>query len=80
MESEADWLAGALLVPRDAALRVLREEIPLYTATSTYGVSRPLLEWRLNHTGARVQVERERRRYSRPRMGWGPKPIRQIDS
>ena len=74
MESEADWLAGALLLPRDAALRILRQEIPLNRAAGIYGVSRSLLEWRLNHTGARVQVERERRRYSRPKMVGGQNP------
>ena len=62
MESEADWLAGVLLVPRDAALKIVRQRIPIHIATKIYGVSRALLQWRLNQTGARLQVERERRR------------------
>ena len=62
MESEADWLAGALLVPRDAALGIVRQRIPIHIAAKMYGVSQSLLRWRLNQTGARLQVQRERRR------------------
>ena len=74
MESEADWLAGALLVPRDAALRIVRQKIPIREATTTYGVSPSLLQWRLNQTGARVQVERERKRHYRLSMVTGQNP------
>lgn len=62
MESEADWLAGALLVPRGAAVRIVRQRIPIHLAARMYGVSRSLLLWRVNQTGARLQVQRERRR------------------
>jgi hypothetical protein len=58
-EEEADWLAATLLVPREAALRVVRQGIDTATAAEHFGVSVRLLEWRLNHTGARTQVARE---------------------
>lgn len=62
MEEEADWLAGALLVPRDAALRVARRDVPVATAAAHYGVSQKLMAWRVNHTGARAQAKREQAR------------------
>ena len=72
MEEEADWLAGVLLVPRDAALSVARKRTPVATAALYYGVSEKLMEWRLNHSGARVQVGRERARRPRsPRRSTG---------
>jgi Zn-dependent peptidase ImmA (M78 family) len=65
MEDEADWLSGALLVPRIAAVRIARQGAPVIHAADHFGVSVRLMEWRLNHTGARRQVERARqkRRY-----------------
>jgi Zn-dependent peptidase ImmA (M78 family) len=59
-EDEADWLAGELLVPREAALRIVRSGTPEAQAAEHYGVSLALLRWRLDHSGARVQVQRER--------------------
>jgi Zn-dependent peptidase ImmA (M78 family) len=57
-EDEADWLAGALLLPRDA-LRYLRglgqsaDDIAHH-----FGVSKQLCEWRLRMTGVDVQLRR----------------------
>ena len=65
MESEADWLSGVLLVPRRAALRLARQSVPVELGAATYGVSPALLEWRLNHSGVRTQVSRERARARR---------------
>lgn len=68
MEDEADWLAGELLVPRIAALDIVRRRTPVRLAAQAYGVSHKLMSWRLNHSGARIQVAREtaaRRRRSR---------------
>lgn len=64
-EEEADWLAATLLLPRDAALMVARRGADPAAAADHFGVSLALLEWRLNHTGARSQVARELRRYGR---------------
>ncbi|MBI2373860.1 MAG: ImmA/IrrE family metallo-endopeptidase [Deltaproteobacteria bacterium] len=62
MEREADWLAGALLVPRDTALLVARAALPIEAAAEQFGVSVQLMNWRLNETGARRQAARERAR------------------
>lgn len=62
MEEEADWLSGALLVPRDAAFRVARRTTPLDEAALEYGVSEPMMRFRLNVTGAQKVVARSRRR------------------
>lgn len=65
MEDEADWVAGTLLVPREAALAIARNGTPVVQAASLFGVSTELLTWRLNHTGATIQARREagRRRW-----------------
>ena len=57
-EDEADWLASALLLPRDAlhyfrGLGQTSEQIAFY-----YGVSKQLCEWRLRMTGVDVQIRR----------------------
>lgn len=62
MEAEADWLGGALLVPRDGALEVARGGLSVAAAASHFGVSEKMMKWRLQHTGAEVQARRERAR------------------
>jgi Zn-dependent peptidase ImmA (M78 family) len=59
-EDEASWLGGVLLVPRDAALLLVREGISVDIAAERFGVSVQLMRMRLNASGARAQVERER--------------------
>jgi Zn-dependent peptidase ImmA (M78 family) len=61
-ESEADWLGGALLVPELAALLVARSKQPVSEAAATYGVSQPMMQYRLNVTGAFRRAGRQRRR------------------
>jgi len=61
-EDEANWLAGCILLPREALLRVRRlgwsdEEICLQ-----YGVSQAMLRFRLNSTGVDLQIRRTRPR------------------
>lgn len=63
-EDEAAWLAGCLLVPREAALQVAWLRLAMGTAAVEYGVSRQLMTWRVNQTGARLQAERARDRRS----------------
>jgi len=65
MEGEADWLAGELLVPRDAALELARREADVRASAARYGVSEAMMQWRLNHSGARKQAARERARRHR---------------
>lgn len=61
VESEADWLAGALLVPRDGALRWHRDGRSIADGAIHFGVSEALFSWRLNHTGITRQVQSWRR-------------------
>lgn len=57
-EQEADWLAAALLLPRDGLiqLRSARQSTP--EIANLYGVSEALCEWRLRMTGVDVQMRR----------------------
>lgn len=57
---EANWLAGALLVPKPAAIHIAKRErhTALETLAEEYAVSTQMLVWRLNVTGARKIVQR----------------------
>lgn len=57
-ENEADWLAGALLVPRAAVLEWLRDGGDLSGGATHFGVSLELITWRARHTGVIRQLER----------------------
>lgn len=57
-EAEADWLAAALLLPREALIsRRRRGETPAEIATSL-GTSEQLCHWRLRMTGVETQLRR----------------------
>jgi|SRR5579883_42530 Zn-dependent peptidase ImmA (M78 family) len=60
LEDEADWQAGALLVPRDAALEWMRANGSIDDGAMHYGVSRALFQWRVNQTGVMRQLEASR--------------------
>jgi uncharacterized protein DUF955 len=60
-EAEADWLGGALLVPRAGALTWMLERDDIDAGASNFGVSLALFRWRINHTGVVRQVEKLRR-------------------
>ena len=51
LEAEADWQAGALLVPRQAALSWMQASGSLDDGARHFGVSLPLFRWRVNQTG-----------------------------
>ena len=57
-EEEADWLAGALLLPRDGLLSVYRRTSSSETIGQVFGVSTKLVDWRLRMTGVLVQARR----------------------
>ena len=57
LEAEADWQAGALLVPRDAAFDWMRAGGSLEEGSLYFGVSLPLFRWRVNQTGVLRQLE-----------------------
>lgn len=68
VEEEATWLAGVLLVSEEAALYIVRQGMTLDQAAAKYGVSRQLVEWRINVTGARTRVNRARNYYRGNRL------------
>ncbi len=54
-EQEAEWLAGCLLLPRDALLLIRRKKMSNSAACETYGVSLEMLRFRLNVSGVNRQ-------------------------
>lgn len=62
IEAQANCLAGYILVPNDAALRIVCTDLPLETACDRYGVSQRMLEYRLNTSGARIRHRRWRQK------------------
>lgn len=62
-EDEADWQAGALLVPRDGALAWLKRGDGLDEGAIHFGVSPALFKWRVNQTG----IPRQLAAWSRPK-------------
>jgi Zn-dependent peptidase ImmA (M78 family) len=59
-EDEANWLAGCIVLPRDALLHVRRLALSDDQICATYGVSPAMLRFRLNATGVDVQLRRTR--------------------
>lgn len=57
-EEEADWLAGALLVPREGLLNVYRRTSSSVAIGQHFGVSTQFTDWRLRTTGVLVQAKR----------------------
>jgi Zn-dependent peptidase ImmA (M78 family) len=53
IESEASYLGGALHLPKDAALHVLRNGLRP-SAQAIYQISKPMLEYRLRVSGAQT--------------------------
>ncbi|AKM08445.1 MULTISPECIES: ImmA/IrrE family metallo-endopeptidase [Erythrobacteraceae] len=58
LEDEANWLGPALLVSDEAAVAVAKRNIALSSAANEYGVSRQLMQMRLNVTGAHRRASR----------------------
>jgi hypothetical protein len=56
-EAEANWLAGALLLPRAAMVKCIRERLDKFKAMEIYGVSQQLYTYRLNKTGVNRQFK-----------------------
>ncbi|MBW8077001.1 MAG: ImmA/IrrE family metallo-endopeptidase [Gallionella sp.] len=61
-EQEADWHAGALLLPRDSLVTMRARNGTAAEIANCYGVSEALCEWRLRMTGVDVQLARTRSR------------------
>lgn len=64
IEAEASYLSGALLLPNEAAIRIVRKGLSSL-APDHYGISRSMLEYRLRVSGARVILERSLARQHR---------------
>jgi hypothetical protein len=57
LESEADWQAASILVPRDGAFAWLRAGGGLRDGAENFGVSLALFRWRVNMTGVVRQLK-----------------------
>ncbi|MCA8063632.1 ImmA/IrrE family metallo-endopeptidase [Burkholderia sp. AU38729] len=54
-EEEADWLAGVLLLPRDALVHIRRQGLSDEEVTAEYGVSKRMYAYRVSMTGVNRQ-------------------------
>lgn len=52
IEDEANYLAGALLVPSKAAWSIAKRRVSFDRAATEYGCSTEMIRWRVNITGA----------------------------
>lgn len=59
-ENEADWLAGALLLPRPALMSIRRRKLSDSAAADEHLVSHEMLKWRFRMTGVDYQLSRRR--------------------
>ena len=59
-EAEADWLAGVLLVPRNALLDMLLRNRSIEGTASHFNVSTKMIKWRCRMTGIDKQLSRRR--------------------
>jgi Zn-dependent peptidase ImmA (M78 family) len=57
-EEEANWLAGCILLPRDALFHIRRLGLTDAQVCAEYGVSPAMFRFRINATGVDVQVRR----------------------
>ncbi len=64
-EEEANWLAGALLLPRDALVRLSAQKRPKDVACDEFGVSRQMMDFRMRVTGVERQFSRRRKTVAR---------------
>lgn len=58
IENEANYLAGVLLVTDVAAVHIVRTGMATEDAARTYGVSRQMITYRINVSGARTRASR----------------------
>lgn len=62
MEDEAACLSGHILIPNEAASHIVWSNNDLEATREEYGVSRQMLEYRLNASGARKRREQWQRK------------------
>lgn len=61
-EDEANWLSGALLLPRDALFHIRSKRLTDQAACRMYGCSHDMLTFRFRMTGVDLQMQRARHR------------------
>ena len=59
-EEEADWLAAALLLPREALVHLRSRRVSDLEACELYGVSNQMLAFRMRVTGVERQFSRRK--------------------
>jgi Zn-dependent peptidase ImmA (M78 family) len=59
-EEEADWLAGALLLPREALLLARKARKTVAQICEEFGASEDMCNWRLRMTAVDMQINRRR--------------------
>ena len=64
-EEEANWLAGALLLPRDALVKLRGKNCPPEVVCDEFGVSKQMLEFRMRVTGVERQRSRKKKAASK---------------
>lgn len=55
LEVEADWLAGCLLLPREALIHIAKRKLDVADASTLYVVSQRMLKYRLDISGVSRQ-------------------------
>jgi Zn-dependent peptidase ImmA (M78 family) len=61
-EDEANWLAAALMLPREALLLIRRRRMSNEQAALAFGCSVQMLKFRLNTTGVDIQLRRSKQK------------------
>ena len=59
VEAEADYFSSVLLVPEPAVMRLARAGVSIEAAAEQFGVSRQMMQWRYNDSGAQKRIARE---------------------
>lgn len=62
LDEEAKWMGPCLLVPKPAALWILRKKLTTDEITREYGVSPKLVQMRVQVSGAQIIVARSQRK------------------
>lgn len=57
-EDEAAWLAGCLLLPREALMWIRRARLDESSAATRFGVSVAMLQYRMRVSGVEMQMQR----------------------
>jgi Zn-dependent peptidase ImmA (M78 family) len=57
-EEEANWLAWCLLLPREALVSSLKRRLSVPEIADSFGVSQTLVNFRVQMTGAQMQIKR----------------------